>query len=81
MIAKWRQGVNAGSRHWVSVPGVVKGINAGNADRAALIVAAVNNHDSLLAALRGLVAQVEPGTCQAMDVAIAAISEATKDTQ
>lgn len=41
---KWVQGVNANSRHWVSVPGVVKGINAGNAERAALIVAAVNGY-------------------------------------
>lgn len=37
----WKQGVNAGQRHWVRVPGAVKGINAGNAERAALIVAAV----------------------------------------
>ncbi|MGE0799903.1 MAG: hypothetical protein AB7G13_11600 [Lautropia sp.] len=54
-MAQWKQGVTAGGRHWVSVPGVVKPINAGNAERAELIARAVNSHDALVAALRAYV--------------------------
>ncbi len=39
----WSQGVTSGGKHWVHVPdGRVKGINAGNAATAELIVRAVN---------------------------------------
>lgn len=63
----WKQGINAGQRHWVRVPGAVKGINAGNAERAALIVAAVNAYTdratlpTLIAALEAYVSADDIG--------------------
>jgi hypothetical protein len=41
----WKQGFPP-RQNWVSVPGLVKGINAGSAANAARIVYAVNNIDA-----------------------------------
>lgn len=58
--------VCAGSKRHVSIPGVVKPIDAGSNDQQALIVLAVNAHDDLLAALERIAAtanmQIEAGT-------------------
>lgn len=48
----WWQGHGATGAKYVFVPGLAKPINAGTADRAALIVESVNDHVTLLSALQ-----------------------------
>jgi hypothetical protein len=58
---KWQQGVNANSRHWVTPnDGRVKGINAGNAETAALIERSVNGYEPALAHLVAMLESAFP---------------------
>jgi hypothetical protein len=76
---KWMTGLNDGDKHWVLIPGLARGINAGSADRAVIIAHSVNIAPELIAALHDIVEwTTDPHARQTAQTAIEAADKSLR---